>query len=106
MNKLFDSIKEGSDPRNRVVFICKDANGLYVYKPTSGFKSRHYTLEEAFELQDCFDRQCACGHAHAFYNDGERPAKGEKYPLPKKEKPVKDDAGATGQEGNENEKQQ
>lgn len=89
MNKLFKSIKEGTDGRGRVVFICKDANGLYVYKPQTGFKSKHYDAEGDSEALDAaFTRQCGCNHQHAFYNDDERPAADEQYPAPVVEIPV------------------
>jgi hypothetical protein len=83
-NKLFDTVQEAHDGKGRVVFICKDTNGLYVYKPQSGFKSRHYTedTEDTEGLAACFDRQKGCNHTHAFYEDSERPAVDEEYLLP------------------------
>ncbi len=90
-NKLFDTVHEAHDGKGRVVFICKDANGLYVYKPQNGFKSKHYAddAEGDEALAACFERQKGCNHQHAFYEDSERPAKGEKYPVIKN---VKKDA--------------
>ncbi len=78
--KLFNAIKEGSDSANRIVFLCQDSNGLYVYKPSNGFKSTHYEDEEA--AQPCFDRQVSCSHTHAFYEEDERQKDGEEYPTP------------------------
>lgn len=86
---LFKSIQEGHDSIGRIVFVCKDANGLFVYKPGSGFRSKHYadTADGDQDLEACFERQVSCGHTHAFYEEHERPAEGEEYPLPVEEKP-------------------
>jgi hypothetical protein len=79
MDKLFEAVQEGHDSKNRIVFICKDANGFYVLKPATGFKSKHYPAQDDAELLQCYERVCGCGHTHAFYEDSERPAEGEKY---------------------------
>ena len=81
MSKLFNPIQESHDPLNRIVFLCKDANGFYVYKPANGFRSRHFKNEANEDCQACFERQVCCGHVHAFYEDGETPAEGEDFPL-------------------------
>ncbi|RTL56244.1 MAG: hypothetical protein EKK37_17375 [Sphingobacteriales bacterium] len=72
MDKLFNPVKTGYDPRNRPVFICENEDGSqFVYKPGSGFKSRSFLNEDA-RIETIFNRQVACGHAHAFYEEGER----------------------------------
>lgn len=76
--KLFEPVAEKHDGKGRIVFICEDANGLFVMKPATGFKSKHFSDEE--ELNACFERQAGCGHAHAFYNANEQAAEGEEYP--------------------------
>ncbi len=81
MSKLFHPVQEGHDPINRQVFICQDAIGKYVYKPTNGFKSRHYSNEEEEALNAAFERQCAYGHTHADYLPEEEKAEGEEYPM-------------------------
>ncbi|MBC7509662.1 MAG: hypothetical protein H7320_13080 [Ferruginibacter sp.] len=78
--KLFEHLQEGHDPIGRIVFLCKDKHGTYVYKPTSGFKSKHYGADDEEAQQACFNRQQSCGHVHAFYEDWERQADGEVYP--------------------------
>ncbi len=87
MSKLFQPIAESHDPINRIVFLCKDANGLYVYKPANGFRSRHFE-EKTPALENCFNRQASCGHVHAFYEENEGPLNGEEYPLVDDEEPV------------------
>lgn len=78
--KLFEHIKEAHDGIGRVIFVCKDQNGMYVYKPTSGFKSKHYSDEESEDLEACFERQKGCNHTHAFYEESERPTDTDVYP--------------------------
>jgi hypothetical protein len=81
MDKLWNSIKEGHDSKNRIVFICKDDNGFFVSKPQNGFKSKYWPIDDDSELIACFERQCSCGHSNPFYEAHEveavteRPAK-------------------------------
>ena len=81
MSKLFNPVQESHDPLNRIVFLCKDANGFYVYKPANGFRSRHFENENDAECVACFDRQISCGQVHAFYEENETAEAGEEYPL-------------------------
>lgn len=85
--KLFEAIAEKHDGKGRIVFLCEDANGLFVFKPATGFKSKHFTddAEGDEAMQNCFERQIGCSHTHAFYNENERPEEGEEYPLPGEE---------------------
>lgn len=83
MSKLFNAVQEGHDSLNRIVFLCQDSNGVYVYKPANGFKSKHFWFpEEEEEANACFERQVSCGHVHAFYEEGEHQEEGEEYPTP------------------------
>lgn len=82
MDKLFTPVQEGHDSKNRIVFICQDANGFFVLKPQTGFRSKHWPEKENDELAACYERVCGCGHTHAFYEDWEKPAEGEEYPAP------------------------
>ncbi len=82
MEKLFNAVKEGHDSNNRIVFLCKDANGVYVFKPSNGFKSKHYPGEEEEAAIDCITRQVGCGDPHGCYDDHERPSDNEEYPEP------------------------
>ena len=81
MDKLFEPVQEGHDGKGRVVFICKDASGFYVYKPATGFKTKHWEGETDDELVSCFDRQVSCTQNHAFLEDHEHMAEGEVYEL-------------------------
>ncbi|HMO32326.1 MAG TPA: hypothetical protein PKE07_04955 [Lacibacter sp.] len=65
MNKLFEPVQEGHDPKNRIVFICKDAGGFYVHKPRTGFKSGSWPVANHPDLLACFQRQCSDSHNHA-----------------------------------------
>jgi len=76
-NQLFKSVKEGHDPKNRVVFICQDTDGFYIYKPSTGFKSTHFKTAKLAEPH--FNYQCACGHNNAFYSEENAPKKNEIY---------------------------
>lgn len=68
---------EGHDPKNRIVFICKDEGGaFYVYKPRTMFKSRSWATVEDAELQACFARQCGDSQNQASYQPGEAVADG------------------------------
>lgn len=86
MSKLFNAIQEGYDSNNRIVFLCQDANGVYVFKPATGFKSTHFKSEKEEAATACFNRQVSCGHTHAFYEEGESQQEGEKYPDPETKK--------------------
>lgn len=77
MSKLFNPIKEAHDGGCRIVFVCKDAAGFYVLKPATGYRSKHFAT--ARQCTPVMAAQVACTHSHAFYNDGDRPADGEKY---------------------------
>ena len=82
-NKLFEPVKEAYDGKNRVVFICQDKNGFYVYKPNTVFKTKHWPSLDNEELQACFDRQVGCTHNNGFFEKGEAPATEENYSLEK-----------------------
>ncbi len=77
---MFSIKKETHDPRGRIVFICKDANGFFVYKPGTGYNSRHWQDRSEPELQAAFLHQESCGHNNPFYNNGHQPQPGEVYP--------------------------
>ena len=78
-NKLFQEIETAYDPKNRQVMICKDANGFYVYKPRTGFKSQYYKAVDSEELQAEFNTQCGCSQ-----NQGEAVETPVKVVAPKK----------------------
>ena len=80
-NILFKQVAEKYDSRNRVVFICQDLQGFYVFKPATGFKTKHWASEKTKALQQCFARQISCGQQFGFFNPGEAPAKDEDYSL-------------------------
>lgn len=75
MDKLFDSVKEAHDAKNRQVFLCKSNNGFYVYKPATGFKSRFWADEADEALQGCWQRQIADTQKFASYLPGEKAEK-------------------------------
>lgn len=81
MEKLFEPVHEGHDGKGRVVFICEDVSGFYVYKPQTGFITRHWPTEIEPALVACFKRQVSCTQNHAFLEDGEHLVKGESYDL-------------------------
>jgi len=81
MSNIFKAIDEKHDGKNRVVFVCKDPQGFYVFKPATGFKTRHWKTATTKALKECFARQVSCGHQHGFYNPGEAPAVDENYAL-------------------------
>lgn len=83
---LFKSVKEGHDGKGRIVFICTDAAGFYVYKPQTGFKTKHWTTAKDKKLIACFKRQVGCTQNAGFFEQGEAPAKNEDYSLEKKVK--------------------
>lgn len=72
MNKLFDAVATGHDPKARAVHICKDEAGFHVYKPATGFKSRSFAAEADEDLQAIYLRQCSCSQNNAFYEEGDR----------------------------------
>lgn len=73
MSKLFDPVKTGYDPKNKPVHLCKTENGkFFVYKPSSGFKSRSFDSEDDEALQAIYNRQCHDGQTFASYLPGER----------------------------------
>lgn len=81
--QLFKSVKEGHDPKNRVVFVCQDPKGFYVYKPATGFKSTHFKTADSAE--EHFNQQCAFSQNNAFYSKENLPKKNENYPNPVEE---------------------
>ena len=83
MSNIFKAIEEKHDGRNRVVFVCEDPQGYYVFKPATGFKTKHWPKSTTKALRECFARQVSCGHQHSFYNPGEAPAADENYSLKK-----------------------
>ncbi len=81
MNTLFKSVKEGHDGKGRIVFVCSDKAGFYVYKPQTGFKTKHWKTKSDKALISCFNRQVGCTQNTGFFEPGEAPAKGESYML-------------------------
>lgn len=79
--KIFEAVDEKHDGKGRIVFLCKDAYGFYVYKPGTGFKSRHWLEQDDKHLVACFDRQVICTQNHGFLEKGEAPKKGEVYSM-------------------------
>jgi hypothetical protein len=86
--KLFEPVKEAHDGKGRVVFICQDKNGFYVFKPATAFKTRHWKNVDSKQLQACFKRQIGCTQNHGFFEKGEVPAPGEDYTLEQEQVPV------------------
>ncbi|MFZ4056970.1 MAG: hypothetical protein ACOYKE_02475 [Ferruginibacter sp.] len=80
MSKLFVPVESGHDGKARVVHICADANGYYVYKPQTGFKSKHWKKKNAVELANCFNQQLSCTQNNAFYDSSSKPSETEEYP--------------------------
>jgi hypothetical protein len=80
-NILFTSVEQKYDSRNRPVFICQDPQGFYVFKPATGFKTKHWPAQDDEALQSCFARQVSCGHQFGFFNPGEAPEVDEDYSL-------------------------
>ncbi len=80
-NILFKQVAEKYDSRNRVVFICQDPQGFYVFKPSTGFRTKHWASQNAKALQKCFARQVSCSHQFGFFNPDEAPLKDEDYSL-------------------------
>jgi len=81
---LFKSVKEGHDGKGRIVFICTDAAGFFVYKPQTGFKTRHWPNRKDKKMIGCFNRQIGCTQNTGFFEQGEAPKMGEDYSLEKK----------------------
>lgn len=79
MQKMFTISKEGHDGKGRAVFVCSDANGLFVYKPSTGYAGRHFTEGDA-AIDAAFDHQVSCGHNAPWYLDGHAPAPNEVFP--------------------------
>jgi hypothetical protein len=74
MDKLFTDIETAYDPKNRAVYIAKDADGeFFVFKPRTGFKSRGFAASNDPALQEIFERQRHCSHNQASYLPGEAP---------------------------------
>ncbi len=71
-NKLFNPVQEAHDAKNRPVFLCKSESGFYVYKPSTGFKSRSWATEDDEALQACWNRQVADSQRFASYEEGEK----------------------------------
>lgn len=86
MDKLFDPVNEAHDAKNRQVFLCKSAQGFYVYKPATGFKSRSWLKEDDEALQACWGRQIGDSQTFASYEAGE---KQEGFPVSVKPKGLK-----------------
>ena len=80
-NKLFEPVETAHDGKARVLFICQDKNGFYVFKPATGFKTRHWETKEDENLQACWERQKGCTQNNGFFEAGECPAEGEDYSL-------------------------
>jgi hypothetical protein len=76
---LFNPVKEGHDGKNRVVFICQDAKGFYVYKPATGFKTKHWPKQDTKAVVNCFKRQVSCTQNNGFFEPGEAPSAEEVY---------------------------
>lgn len=72
MNKVFTPVKEGHDPKNRIVFVTQTETGFNVTKPRTGFSSRSWESADHPELLQCFSRQVGCSHNQASYHPGER----------------------------------
>lgn len=93
MEKLFDAIKKAYDPKGKPVHLCKTEDGkFYVYKPSSGFKSKSFDSEEDEALLAIYERQRHDGQTFASYLPGEQD---EETPAPaagKGRKKKKDDA--------------
>lgn len=77
---LFKPVQENYDGRGRIVFVCQDKTGFYVYKPATGYRSTHFKKGKA--LDACFERQVCCNHNNAFYEANEMPAAEEQYAEP------------------------
>lgn len=72
MEKLFDAIVTGYDPKNKPVHLCENADGkFYVYKPSSGFKSRLFDSVDDVSLKEIYVRQLHDGQTFASYLPGE-----------------------------------
>ncbi len=80
-NKLFEAVKEGHDGKARIVLLCQDPQGFYVFKPATGFKTKHWLAEDDAELISCFERQVSCTQNNGFLEPGEGPAANENYSL-------------------------
>jgi hypothetical protein len=81
MGNLFQPVKEGHDGKGRVLFICVDQSGYYVYKPQTGFRTKHWKTEKNKELIACFKRQVGCTQNAGFLEPNEVPAADEDYTL-------------------------
>ena len=79
MQKMFTKIKEGHDSKNRPVFVCQDENGQFVFKPSTSYASRHFTVGDA-AIDAAFDHQVSCGHDGPWYMEGHAPAPYEVFP--------------------------
>ena len=81
-NNLFTSVQTEYDPKNKPVHLCQGDDGFYVYKPSSGFKSRSFAKKDDEALLAIFERQRHDGHAFASYLPGEQ----DEQPVEKKKK--------------------
>lgn len=79
MNK-FSVENTAYDPKGKPVHLCKNADGFYVYKPSSGFQSRSFATADDEALVAIYERQRSCMHTHASYLPGEREVKEAKAP--------------------------
>lgn len=73
MEKLFDVVTTAYDPKAKPVHLCKSADGYYVYKPSSGFKSRAFAKENNKKLLAIYERQRHDAQTFASYLPGEAP---------------------------------
>jgi hypothetical protein len=86
-NSLFKAVEEKHDSKNRVVFVCEDPQGFYVFKPATGLKTKHWNTRSNKSLVACFNRQISCGQPHGFFIPGEAPAVDENYSMEAKKAP-------------------
>lgn len=91
---LFKSVREGHDGKGRVVHLCQDAAGFYVYKPATGFRTRHWKSLDTKALIACFNRQVVCTQNTGFFEKGEAPTANEDYSLTAKKATAAADAKA------------
>lgn len=73
MEKLFNVVQTVYDPKAKPVHLCSDDDGkFFVYKPSSGFKSRSFKTKKDKSLLAIFERQQHDGQTFASYLPGER----------------------------------
>jgi|CXWL01.1.fsa_nt_gi hypothetical protein len=72
MEKLFVAVQTAYDPKNKPVHLCITEDGKsYVYKPSSGFKSKVFDAADDEALLAIFARQRHDGQTFASYLPGE-----------------------------------